>query len=267
MASVRHIKFRYVLVNFLINVLVAFKASTALPQSNAAATSSVMNFSIQDGNIIISGAKIVHSDNDINAAPAIGGVDISDRIYFRQSAKWPNGVVYVCWENPTPSDDPERKLVQAAVSETWQKYSALQFKGWGECSPGSKGVRILIDDTGPDTGPHTKGLGYELYHVQKNSMVLNFTFKKWSTPCQSMKDHCIRAIAVHEFGHAIGFAHEQNRPDTPGECLRPPQGSNGTVMLTPWDIHSVMNYCNPKYSNNGNLSEWDQEAVQIAYPH
>jgi hypothetical protein len=71
---------------------------------------------------------------------------------------------------------------------------------------------------------------------------------------------------VHEFGHALGFAHEQNRPDTPGECKQPPQGTSGdTSLLTPWDAHSVMNYCNSKYNNEGQLSAWDKFALSRMY--
>ena len=80
-----------------------------------------------------------------------------------------------------------------------------------------------------------------------------------------MSDYCIKAIAVHEFGHAIGFAHEQNRPDTPGECQQPKQGENGDLLLTPYDPNSVMNYCNQKYNNDGKLSPLDIGAVQKLY--
>ena len=119
-----------------------------------------------------------------------------------------------------------------------------------------------------DAGPHTKGLGKFISGI-KQGMVLNFTFQTWSPTCsqpESMRKQCIESIAVHEFGHAIGFAHEQNRPDTPGECANLKQGTNGDRLdITPWDPHSVMNYCNPVYNNNGNLSEFDIKAVQYVY--
>ncbi len=40
----------------------------------------------------------------------------------------------------------------------------------------------------------------------------------WSKSCRKSKEYCIRAIAVHEFGHAISLTHEQSRADAPGEC-------------------------------------------------
>ena len=192
--------------------------------------------------------------------------------YFLTKSRWPHksdgtAIVYVCWENYDAAMQREHKLVQDAVADTWQKHSKLEFRGWQACAPKSSGIRIFVHDDAED-GPHTKGLGRDL-DGKNRGMVLDFTFDNWSDTCKQtpeMRESCIKSIAVHEFGHAIGFAHEQNRPDKPGECRELAQGpSAGAVMLTPYDVHSVMNYCNEKYNNNGQLSALDVVALQNMY--
>lgn len=185
---------------------------------------------------------------------------IDDHAYISLSARWPHASIYVCWENPESASDFERNQVQSAISNTWGYYSKLNFKGWKKCHENSLGIRIRISDE----GSHVKALGKAL-DGKKDGMVLNFTYNNWNQSCQSRKQSCNISIAVHEFGHALGFAHEHNRYDTPGECLEKPQGSNGDTILTPWDKFSVMNYCNPQYNNNGKLSEFDIEGLQKAY--
>lgn len=96
-------------------------------------------------------------------------------------------------------------------------------------------------------------------------MTLNFSFQNWGQSCQNNPKLCVEAIGVHVFGHAIGFLHEQSRPDTPGECFDEHGKKQEGVELTPYDPASVMNYCNPKYDIFGNLSALDISAVQRVY--
>ncbi len=237
---------------------------------------------IQSGAVSFGNTKVAvpapPAASSSNAAPAVPSLEpspldgilaisrveersITDRAYPLMSAKWPFNAVFVCWESPTPVDEKERHWVQDSAESTWARNSGIRFVGWQKCtSDAVRGIRIAISDT----GPHVKYLGKFVDGVQEG-MVLNFVFANWSPSCRDMREYCIRAIAVHEFGHAIGFAHEQNRPDTPGDCAIQKQGTDGDLLLTPWDPQSVMNYCNPKYNNNGQLSAFDVKAVQYVY--
>lgn len=188
---------------------------------------------------------------------------VDDRAFVLSTARWGDADIPVCWENPNAASPRDRVDIQDAVLGSWGANSCLRFNGWGTCGSSTRGIRIRI----ADEGPRALKLGRRLDGV-RDGIVLNVTYQNWSPICatnEEMRHLCNKAIAVHEFGHGIGFSHEQNRWDTPGECVAPSQGQNGDTILTDWDASSTMSYCNVTYANGGILSEGDVTALQEFY--
>lgn len=166
----------------------------------------------------------------------------------------------VCWE--TAGSDGEKGWVRNVVESRFenQPFFHVNFTGWGTCTSSATGIRIAVADVGPNTASLGTGLN-GLF----NGMTLNFTFLNWSTSCQSKRQFCIEAIAVHEFGHALGMAHEQNRSDRPASCTDAPQGQYGNLFVGSFDTNSLMSYCNPTWNNNGLLSTGDVAGLARLY--
>jgi hypothetical protein len=179
-----------------------------------------------------------------------------------RSAEWTEGgdkPIDVCWERPNDVPAYLRDSVRDAVARTWAYYGMVSFRGWGACADGAKGIRIGVssDRSGTD------GLGQQL-DGKPNGMLLQMDFSA-STYCLNRNEFCVRATAVHEFGHALGIVHEQNRPDAPDWCKAKHQGEVPDKSITKYDPDSIMNYCNKTWQNDGLLSDSDIVTVTTLY--
>lgn len=205
--------------------------------------------------------------------PATGGTSP----WPRDSAQPSITPINVCFRAPgTAPDDPDpnlklpavkytttewlekRTLVREALESSWQKWTGIQFKNWGTCPSNPTGymyVDLIKKDCGgcgnawPRGGYHASGVN--IWLMMENN-----------------DDRLLRTVAIHEFGHALGFHHEMDRPDAKfpngdPKCNDGPV-TVSAIYLTPYyDDVSVMNYCAPR--NRNGLSAGDISGAQQLY--
>lgn len=186
--------------------------------------------------------------------------------YPLTTALWPIAPIPTCWDMQVQAFNDysvQREIVRQAVASTWEAVSLILFVGWERCTAlNNDGLTLVVNLAGPGT----YGLGMNLKN-KKPGMQLNFELADWDPSCVPQKAECIRKIAVHEFGHAVGFAHEQLRDDKAPDCTKaqPIGDIPGDKKFGPWDLQSVMNYCNPEWNNGGVLSAGDVAMVKYYY--
>jgi Ricin-type beta-trefoil lectin domain/Astacin (Peptidase family M12A) len=199
--------------------------------------------------------------NGMGAAPVVvpEGREFLPVLYANKGFLWPNASrgridIPVCWENPnsapgaTPVDRAAWRDQRRRSVEEWSRHTRINFLGWDgpepvnhptACKSGAPGLHVVICSLPKDSrcpqlpGSQAEPGGYSRDNGLNNGIRLNPQHNLGTT--------------VHEFGHALGFYHEEERLDAPpvksGNCRKQNYPNNRPVKYGAYDKTGIMSYC------------------------
>lgn len=187
---------------------------------------------------LIYGCKTVSSEHELSGIVNLKGA-------------WPSLTISVCWEAEGVFRDDEKRQIQQQVSSQYLR-AGFRLTGWEDCAAAGADIRVLGSEYGPayskDIGVGVRNLPAGIVLADKNVQgKIDIQHKLYT--------------AVHEFGHALGLYHEQNRTNSP--CDDSPKVLGQGVG--PSDPKSIMSYCMDGRFRRAVISEGDIRTLKALH--
>ncbi len=188
------------------------------------------------------------------------GTSIAQPLVVENGPLWTTagGLVPMCWHQlngfATPADAAAaRDFVRATIEAWWINLTALRIT-WEDCptSGEARHVRVMLraGDAGPNgttirLGTDTLSNAADRTRPPPNDppgLLMGFP-ANWNASEAGRAD--LRALTLHEFGHILGFGHEQRRADGPLGVACYDDGPHGGRPIGRADPASIMgwSYC------------------------
>lgn len=159
-----------------------------------------------------------------------------------------------------------RKWVKQAVRRSWNVVSNVRFEEFVACPNDCTRQYVVVN-------------AMDVYAVTPSVVTLNGALGLDALRCPTaatrddvsvnisvqanISRKLVEHMAVHEFGHVLGFQHEHIRTDRVADCRD--AGTSPLDLLTTYDQNSIMNYCNSEGNKSGVLTDLDIQGVQAFY--